>query len=97
MFKNNVDFFFIQYQRTLIYTYKIYVTKIRYLSCTYWENVMHLPWIYAKLSFIEDTYYCWPGARQWRHVRIAFHSSNQTYYQIFGSIFDAITKSLLMW
>ena len=23
---------------------------------------------------------CWPGAHQWRHVCIAFHSSNQTYY-----------------
>ena len=38
---------------------------------------MHLAWNYAKLSFIEDTHHRWPGARQWRHVSITFHSSNQ--------------------
>ena len=41
---------------------------------------MHLAWIYTMLSFIEDTHVRWPGARQWRYVRIMFHSSNQTYY-----------------
>ena len=29
---------------------------------------------------IEDTYHRWHGARQWRHVPITFHSSNQTYH-----------------
>ena len=53
---------------------------IRNLPSIYWENFMHLAWIYAKLSFIEDTHHRWPGERQWSHVRITFHSSNQTYY-----------------
>ena len=56
------------------------MATIRYLPSTYWENFMHLAWIYSKLSFIEDTHHRWPGARQWRHVRIMFHSSNQTYH-----------------
>ena len=54
------------------------MATIRYLPSTYWENFMHLAWIYAKLSFIEDTHHRWSDARQWRHVRITFHSSNQT-------------------
>ena len=54
------------------------MATIRYLPSTYWENFMHLARIYAMLSFIElDTHHRWPGARQWRHVRITFHSSNQ--------------------
>ena len=53
------------------------MVTIRYLLSTYWENFVHLAWIYAKLSFIEDTHYHWPGARQWRHAHITFHSSNQ--------------------
>ena len=56
------------------------MATIRYLPSIYWDNFMHLAWIYAKLSFIEDTHHRWTGARQWRHVRITFHSSNQTYY-----------------
>ena len=53
------------------------MTTIHYRLSTYWESFMHLAWIYAKLSFIEDTYHRWPGAC---HVPIKFHSSNQTYY-----------------
>ena len=41
---------------------------------------MHLAWIYAKLSFIEDTHHRWPSTRQWRLLCITFHLSNQTYY-----------------
>ena len=55
------------------------MATIRSLLSTYCENFMHLAWIYTKLSFIEDTHHRWPGARQWRHVRITFQSSNQTY------------------
>ena len=55
------------------------MATIRYLLSTYWENFMHLAWIYAKLSFIEDTHHRWPGAHQWHRVHITFHSSNQTY------------------
>ena len=58
------------------------MATILYLPSIYWENFMHLAWIYAKLSYIKDTHHRWPGARQWRHVRtsITFHPSNQTYY-----------------
>ena len=40
---------------------------------------MYLARIYAKLFSLEDTRHRWPGARQWRHFRITFLSSNQTY------------------
>ena len=55
------------------------MATIRYIPSSYWENFMHLAWIYATLSFIEDTHHHWPGACQWRHVRITFHSSNLLY------------------
>ena len=29
------------------------MATIGYLLSTYWENFMHLAWIYAKLSFLE--------------------------------------------
>ena len=44
------------------------MATIRYLPSTYGEHFMHLAWIYAKLSFIEDTHNRWLGARQWYHV-----------------------------
>ena len=53
------------------------MATIRYLPSTYLENFMQLAWIYAKLSFIEDTHHRWPGACQWRHVRITFQSSTK--------------------
>ena len=68
------------------------MATIHYLPSTYWENFMHLAWIYAKLSFIEDTHHRWPGARQWRHLRITFHSSNQTYYIFPNNSFSNLTN-----
>ena len=39
---------------------------------------MHIACMYAKSSFIEDIHHRLPGARQRHHIRIAFHTSNQT-------------------
>ena len=36
---------------------------------------MYLAWICMELRLVEDTHHRCPGARQWRHVRIAFHSA----------------------
>ena len=36
---------------------------------------MYLPWIYVEIHLIEDIHHRHPGARQWRHVHIAFHSA----------------------
>ena len=52
------------------------MATIRYLPSTHRQNCMLEAWIYAKLSFIEDTHHRWPGARQWRQVRITCHSRN---------------------
>ena len=68
MFKNKVDF-------------HCSVNMFWYITMKFiWQQFMHLAWNYSKLSFIKDNHHRWPGARQWRHVRITFHSSNQTYY-----------------
>ena len=37
------------------------MATIRYLPSTYWENFVHLAWIYAKLSFIEATHHADPA------------------------------------
>ena len=39
------------------------------------ENFMYLAWIYVELRLVEDTHHRCLGARQWRHVRTAFHSA----------------------
>ena len=36
---------------------------------------MYSTWICVKLCLVEDTHDRCPGARQWRRVRIAFHSA----------------------
>ena len=36
--------------------------------------VMQLWKVCVELRLVEDTHHRWPGARQWRHIRIAFHS-----------------------
>ena len=36
---------------------------------------MYLAWTCAELCLIEDTHHRYPGARQWYHVCIAFHSA----------------------
>ena len=72
------------------------MATIRYLSSTYWENFMHLAWIYANLSFIEDTHHRWPGAHQRRHVRITFHSSNQTYYILLNDSNSIVVFAVFM-
>ena len=49
------------------------MTPIGYLLSINPENFMNLALTYVELFLIEDTYHHWPGARQWRHVRIAVH------------------------
>ena len=40
------------------------------------ENIMYLAWVCAELRLVEDTRHRCPGTRQWRHIRIAFHSAS---------------------
>ena len=47
----------------------------RYLSSFNSENFIYLAWACVKLRLVGDTHHGGPGARQWRHVRIAFHSA----------------------
>ena len=48
---------------------------MRYLSSFNSDNSMYLAWIFVELRLVEDTHHRCLGARQWRHVRIAFHSA----------------------
>ena len=48
------------------------MTIISYLSSITSEKIMYLAYICVELCRIEDTHHRYPGARQWRRVRIAF-------------------------